>query len=159
MKKIFIGALSALALTGTAFSGFAPEAKAVLKMNFTAPFISDAGLANAAGSQHYFTVFVTSLPLEGLKVNIPNDMRILNGVTVEDGDGNAIAATTSIGEGTVDLTFEQPVEPDAYIEVRLDGVKMDKLGGFATYRVFGMWQSLEGNIPIGTARVRLRDSN
>jgi len=62
-----------------------------------------------------------------------------------------------IAEGTVDLTFEQPVEPDAYVEVRLDGVKMDRLGGFATYRVFGIWQDLNGTIPIGTARVRLRD--
>jgi len=82
MKKIFIGALSTLALTGSAFSGFVPEAKAVLKMNFTAPFVSDAGIVNAAGSRHYFRVFVTSLPLEGLKINIPNDMRILDGVTV-----------------------------------------------------------------------------
>ena len=128
-------------------------------MNFTAPFISDAGLANAAGSEHYFTVFVTSLPLEGFRVNIPNDMRILDGVMVEDQEGNAIAANAEIGEGTVSLTFDQPVEPETYLTVRLDGVEMDKLGGFAMYRVFGMWQDLDGTIPIGTARVRLRDES
>ena len=157
MKRIFVGALSALALTGTAISSFAPEAKAVLQMNFTAPFISNAGIADAAGKEHYFTVFVTSLPLEGFRVNIPNDMRILDGATVEDGDGNPIAASTNIGEGTVELAFDEPVEPDTYLTVRLDGVEMDKLGGFAMYRVFGMWEDLDGTIPIGTARVRLRD--
>lgn len=157
MKRIFIGALSALALTGTAISSFAPEAKAVLQMNFTAPFISNAGLANAAGSQHYFTVFVTSLPLEGFRVNIPNDMRILNGATVEDEDGNPIEANATIGEGTVELAFNEPVEPETYLTVRLDGVEMDRQGGFALYRVFGMWEDLDGTIPIGTARVRLRD--
>ena len=156
MKRIFVGALSALALSGTAIVGFSPEAKAVLQMNFTAPFISDAGLANAAGGEHYFTVFITSLPLEGFRVNIPNDMRILNGVTVEDAEGNPIVANATIGEGTVELAFNEPVEPETYLTVRLDGVEMDSQGGFALYRVFGMWQDLEGTIPIGTARVRLR---
>ena len=88
MKRIFVGALSALALSGTAIAGFTPEAKAVLQMNFTAPFISNAGVANAAGSKHYFTVFVTSLPIKGLRVDIPNDMRILEGAVVEDGNPN-----------------------------------------------------------------------
>ncbi len=157
MKRIFVGALSALALTGTAIAGFSPEAKAVLQMNFTAPFISNAGLANAAGNEHYFTVFITSLPLEGFRVNIPNDMRILNGATVEDAEGNPIAANATIGEGTVELTFDEPVEPETYLTVRLDGVEMDRQGGFALYRVFGMWEDLQDTIPIGTARVRLRD--
>ncbi|MEM8829302.1 MAG: hypothetical protein AAGE96_08095 [Cyanobacteria bacterium P01_G01_bin.19] len=159
MNKIFVGALSALALTSTTTLSFAPEAKAVLQMNFTAPFISNAGLANAAGTQHYFTVFITSLPLEGFRVNIPNDMRILKGATVEDAEGNSIAASTTIGEGTVEIDFDEPVEPETYLTVRLDGVEMDKLGGFAMYRVFGMWEDLNGTIPIGTARVRLRDES
>lgn len=159
MKRIFVGALSALALSGTAIAGFTPEAKAVLQMNFTAPFISNAGLGNAAGSEHYFTVYVTSLPLEGFRVNIPDDMRILNGATVEDAEGNPIAANATIDEGTVELAFDEPVEPETYLTVRLDGVEMDRLGGFAMYRVFGMWEDLESTIPIGTARVRLRDRN
>ena len=158
MKKTIVGTLSALAFT-SAISTYAPEAKAVLQMNFTAPFISNAGLANAAGSQHYFTVFVTSLPLEGFRVNIPKDMRILNGASVEDADGNVVSASTNIGEGTVELAFDEPVEPETYLTVRLDGVEMDKQGGFAMYRVFGMWQDLDGTIPIGTARVRLRSKN
>ena len=159
MKRIFFGALSALAVTGATMSSLVPEAKAVLQMNFTAPFISNAGLANAAGTEHYFTVFITSLPLEGFRVNIPNDMRILDGATVEDADGNPIAASSNISEGTVELAFDEPVEPETYLTVRLDGVEMDKLGGFAMYRVFGMWQDLDGTIPIGTARVRLRDES
>ena len=58
-------------------------------------------------TEHYFTVFITSLPLEGFRVNIPNDMRILNGATVEDAEGNPIAANATIGEGTVELTFDE----------------------------------------------------
>lgn len=156
MKKIFVGALSALALTGAVVSGFNSEAKAVLQMNFTAPFISNAGLASASQDEHFFTVFITSLPLEGLRVNIPNDMRILDDVTVEDDAGNAIAANANIGEGTVELAFNEPVQPETYLTVKLNGVEMDRAGGFAMYRVFGMWQDLDGTIPIGTARVRLR---
>lgn len=159
MKRIFISTLSALALSGAVIAGLTSEAKAVLQMNFTAPFVSDAGIANAAANQHYFTVFLTSIPLEGFRVNIPNDMRILNGVTVEDSDSNQIPANATIGEGTVELTFDEPVQPETYLTVKLDGVEMDSAGGFAMYRVFGMWSDLDGTIPIGTARVRLRDSN
>ena len=155
MKKIFVGALSTLAFTGAVVSGFASEAKAVLQMNFTAPFISNAGLASASRDEHFFTVFITSLPLEGLQVNIPNDMRILSDVTVEDDEGNEIAANANIGEGTVELAFNEPVQPETYLTVKLNGVEMDRSGGFAMYRVFGMWQDLDGTIPIGTARVRL----
>lgn len=157
MKKLLISAVSALTLTGVALFEFVPQAKATLQMNFTAPFISNAGVTNARGSEHYFTVFITSLPLEGFRVSIPEDMRILNGVTVEDSEGNAIPAEATIGEGTVELTFNEPVEPEAYLTVNLDGVEMDRQGGFAMYRVFGMWDGLDGTIPIGTARVRLRD--
>ena len=156
MKKIFASALSAIALTGAVVTGLSFKAEAVLQMNFTAPFISDAGLADAAGNEHYLTVFVTSLPLEGFRINIPDDMRILNGATVEDNQGNAITASTSIEEGTVELIFDEPVQPETYLTVKLDGVEMNRLGGFAMYRVFGMWEELDSTIPIGTARVRLR---
>lgn len=155
MKRIFVSALSAIALTGAIVSGFTTEAKAVLQMNFTAPFVSDAGTIDPSGNRHYFTVFVTSLPLEGLRINIPNDMRILEGATVEDDKGNTVLADATIGEGTVELAFNEPVQPETYLTVRLDGVEMDNLGGFAMYRVFGMWEDLDGTIPIGTARVRL----
>ncbi len=159
MKKLFVGTLSALAIAGVTLTGFSPKAEAVLQMNFTAPFISNSGLANAVGSEHYFTVFITSLPLEGLIVNIPNEMRILNGATVEDGDGNEIAAKVTTGEGTLELAFSEPVEPETYLTVKLDGVEVPTVGdgGFATYRVFGMWSGLDGTIPIGTAQVRLKD--
>ena len=159
MKKLLFGTLSAIALASAAVSGLSPQAKATLQMNFTAPFISNAGIANAAGSEHYFTVFVTSLPIEGLRVDIPNDMRILDGAVVEDGEGNQIAASTTTSEGTLELAFDEPVDPDAYLTVKLDGVEMDRQGGFAMYRVYGMWQDLDGTIPIGTARVRLRDKS
>ena len=157
MNKKVVSLLSALFLTGAISSGFSPQAKAVLQMNFTAPFISDAGLANALGSQHYFTVFVTSVPLEGFKVNLPNEMRVLEGVRVEDQNGGAIAAKTTINEGTVDLIFDRPVEPETYLTVKLDGVETDRTQSFVMYRVFGMWQDLDGTIPIGTARVGLRN--
>ena len=78
---------------------------------------------------------------------------------MEDADGNPIAATTNIGEDTVELAFDDAVEPETYLTVRLDGVEMDKQGGFGMYRVFGMWQDLNGTIAIGTARVRLRSED
>ena len=43
MKKIFVGTLSVLALSGAVIVGFTPEAKAVLQMDFTAPFALDTG--------------------------------------------------------------------------------------------------------------------
>ncbi len=162
MKKLFVGTLSALAVAGVTLTGFPPKAEAVLQMNFTAPFISNSGLANSAGSEHYFTVFVTSLPLEGLIVNIPNNMRILSGATVEDGDGNEIAANVTTGEGTIEIAFNEPVEPEAYLTIKLNGVEIPTTpsnGGLATYRVFGMWSGLDGTIPIGTAQVKLKDKS
>ena len=157
MNKIIVSTLSALTLTGAALVGFPSAAKAVLQMNFTAPFVSNSGVLDAVGRKHFFTVFVTSLPLEGLRVNIPNDMRILDGATIEDREGNSIAANVTMEEGTIQLAFDEPVQPETYLTVKLDGVEMDRSGGIVTYRVFGMWQDLNGTIPIGTAQVRLRD--
>ena len=82
-------------------------------------------------------------------------MRILSGVMVEDSDGNEIPANATIGEGTVELVFDEPVQLETYLTVKLDVVEMNLAGGFALYKVFGMWQDLDGTISISTARVRL----
>jgi Protein of unknown function (DUF2808) len=157
MKISLVSALSALAITNSALLGLLPMAKADVSMNFSAPFITNSGIANASGDKHYFTVSVTGLPIEGLRVNIPNEMRILEGATVVDRDGNEIPVNVTTTEGQLDLNFSQPIQPENDLTVRLAGVNMDRLGGSVIYRVLGMEKGLRGYIPIGTAVVRLRD--
>ena len=45
-------------------------------------------------------------------------MRILSGVMVENSDGNEIPANATIGEGTVELVFDEPVQLETYLTVR-----------------------------------------
>jgi hypothetical protein len=156
MKKSLVAALSAFTFASVALSVLPLKAKADISMNFTSPFISSSGIANALGDMHYFTVAVTGLPIEGLRVDLPNEMQILKGATIVDQNGKEVAANINNTEGRLDLSFSEPIQPETYLTVKLDGVQMPE-SGFVMYRVSRMEEGLQGNIPIGTARVRFRD--
>ncbi|MCA1991661.1 MAG: DUF2808 domain-containing protein [Coleofasciculus sp. S288] len=140
-------------------STIVPPAQAQMSFNFSAPFIADSGLIGASGSQHFITVAVTGHPLTDLMITLPNDMRVLEGIKITDQMGKEVAANVAVSTGSITINFPQPVAPDNFLKITLSGVKMDRAGGTAIYRVSAMKEGLVGQIPIGTAIVRLRETS
>jgi DUF917 family protein len=157
MKRTFTAILSGLAISVA--SGFGLNvnlpAMAQMTMHFSAPLITNSGLGDVLGEKHFITIAVTGFPLESLMITLPQDMRTLEGATVTDQNGQKIAANVAITQGSIALTFAQPVKPNNYLTVELTGVRMERQGGTAIYRVNSVNQGLPGTIPIGTAVIRL----
>lgn len=125
----------------------------------SAPFIVDSGLAGSSGDRHFITVAVTGFPLEQLTITLPDDMRTLEAAKVTNQMGKEIEANVAISKGIATLKFPKPVTPNEFLKVTLSGVRMDRQGGTALYRVSAINTGLAGTIPIGTAMVRLQDSS
>ncbi len=161
MKRAIAATLSGLAISvASGLSlGVNLPATAQMTMHFSAPFITNSGLADTLGESHFITVAVTGFPLESLMIALPNDMRTLAGATVTDQNGQKIAANVAIAQSSVSINFAQPINPNNYLTVELTGVKMDRQGGTAIYRVNSVNKGLPGTIPVGTAAIRLRDQS
>lgn len=157
MKSLVCGAVSALVLASTVLPSVVPAAQAQMRFNFSAPFITDAGIANAFGDTHYINVAVTGYPLTSLIIGLPNDMRVLKGAKVTDQMGKEVAVNVAASAGSITINFPQPVAPDNNLRVTLSGVKMESTGETVLYRVYAIKEGLKGELPLGTAMVRLRD--
>ena len=157
MKRSVIGTVSAFVLAGTAMSALGSVAQAQIRMNFSAPFVSDSGLVGASLNEHFFTVAVTGFPLETLFVELPDEMQTLGGATVTDSSGQEIESNVQISEGQLTIAFPQPIELDTYVTVNLNGVEMNRYGENVIYRVYAEKQGLTGPLPIGAAMVRVPD--
>jgi hypothetical protein len=155
MKRALTAILSGLAISIAGFSLNGMPAVAQMTMHFSAPSITNSGLGDVLGGKHFITIAVTGFPLESLTIILPQDMRSLEGATVTDQNGQKIAATVAIAQGSIALNFAQPVKPNNYLTVELTGVKMDRQGGTAIYRVSAVKQGLPGVLPIGTAVIQL----
>lgn len=161
MKRTLTAILSGLAISvasGFGLNGNLP-AMAQMTMHFSAPFITNSGLGDVLGDQHFITVAVTGFPLESLMINLPQEMRTLKGATVTDQNGQNVATKVAITQGSVTLNFAQPVKPNNYLTIDLTGVSMERQGGTAIYRLNSVNQGLTGTIPIGTAVIQLSDQS
>lgn len=155
MKNLIIGAVSSFVLASGVLPVVVPAAQAQMSFNFSAPFVSDSGIVGASGDMHFITVAVTGHPLTDLIITLPNDMRVLKGAKITDQTGKEVTSTVAVSTGSIAINFPQPVAPDNYIKVTLSGVEMDRQGGSAMYRVTARKEGLRGDLPIGTAIVRL----
>ncbi|AFY47816.1 Protein of unknown function (DUF2808) [Nostoc sp. PCC 7524] len=159
MKGLISGSLSALILTTTSTAIAAPvnyeqinsqpSSQVALKINV--PHITNSGIRN---NNHFIRVAVVGMSLQDLMISVPSQMERFNGVRVRDKSGMDIAAKIEISQGNVSIIFEQPVAPGNSVEVQFTGVKMavstDKI---LLYGVTAKRVGLEGEIPIGTARI------
>jgi hypothetical protein len=157
VKRLIYGGLSALILTTAVVPAIALKAEAQMRFNFSAPFIADSGIASANNDSHFINVAVTGYPLTSLTIALPGEMKSFRQVRITDQTGKEVTANVAISTGSVAINFPQPISPDNYIRVTLNGVEMSKAGQTVLYRVFAMKQGLMGDIPVGTAMVRVPD--
>lgn len=158
MKSLIYGGLSALILSTAVVPAIAPKAEAQMRFNFSAPFIADSGIASANKDSHFINVAVTGYPLTSLTIALPGEMKSVRQVRITDQTGKEVAANVAVSTGSVTINFPQPVAPENYIRVMLNGVEMNQVGETVLYRVFAMKQGLMGDIPVGTAMVRVPEN-
>ncbi|MBE9202481.1 hypothetical protein IQ218_02095 [Synechocystis salina LEGE 06099] len=154
-----IGTFSALAISLAFLSLANSPAQAQMTMRFTTPFVSDSGFVGAAGNTHFITLAVTGFTLESATISLPLDMARSINVKAFDPSGKEIPTTTKMSPGGITIDFNQPVNPDTYVRLQLSGVDMSRMGGRALYRVSTKLKGIDGDVPIGSAMVRLKDQS
>ncbi|MBW4522960.1 MAG: DUF2808 domain-containing protein [Scytolyngbya sp. HA4215-MV1] len=155
MKGYFAAGISALLLASTAaiVPVLTQPAQAQMRFNFTAPIIADSGIV---GTQHFIRVAVTGMALQDLMIALPQQMERYDKINVVDQAGKEIPANIKATKERVAITFTNPVPPDSYVEVKFTNVQMTTGGGeYLYYLVTGKRSGLQGEIPIGTAQVRV----
>ncbi|MBE9242012.1 hypothetical protein [Synechocystis salina] len=152
-----VSSLSALAVSIALlpFGDFPAEAQ--MTMHFTTPFVTDSGFVGAAGNMHYITLGVTGFSLKSATIGLPIDMERSIEVKAFDPNGMEILGTLKKSPGGITIDFNQPIDPNTYVRLQLSGVDMSRMGGRALYRVSTQLQGIEGEVPIGSAMIRLKD--
>lgn len=161
MKGLICSGLSALILT-TASAAIAAPAKydtqdlqspPSIALNYKVPHITNSGVRT---DTHFIGVEVVGMSLQDLMISIPNQMQSFKGIRVRDKSGRDIAAKTEINQRNLSIIFEQPVTSGNYVEVQFTGVRtIVPSNKTFLYGVTAKREGLEGEIPIGTARVDL----
>jgi hypothetical protein len=161
MKGLICGSLSAFILTTSASAMAAPakyesqnlQSPSSIALNYNVPHITNSGVKN---DTHFIKVEVLGMSLQDLMISIPIQMQRFQGVRVRDKSGMDIAAKTEINQSNLSIIFDQPVASGNTVEVQFTGVKTiapaDKI---LLYGVTGKRVGLQGDIPIGTARIDL----
>ncbi len=161
MKRFIYGGLTTLLLaTATLSPSFAtpapqPSTVALNSMvfNFTAPFISSSALLN---DNHVIRVMVVGMSLEDLMISIPPQMAKFSRVQVTDGAGKEVPAKITTSKGRVAIAFNQPVEAGRVLEVNISGVQVDReQGDTLLYGITAKRMGIQGDIPVGTARIQV----
>ncbi|MBX9257710.1 hypothetical protein H1Q63_27940 [Desmonostoc muscorum CCALA 125] len=167
MKGLIFGSLSALILTTSAAAIATPvkyqqsnsDTHTVSKIafNVNVPHITNSGARN---DTHFIRVAVVGMSLEDLMISLPSHMEHFNKVRITDQFGIEIAAKTEINKERVSINFDQPVNPGGSVEVEFIGVQrripFEKI---LLYGVTAKRVGLNGDIPIGTARVDIADKS
>lgn len=161
MKGFIYGGLTALMLTVATGAMAEPLTQGrgqnlstdSMVFNFNAPIITNSGVQN---SVHFIRVAVIGMTLQDLVVMTPSQMEKYETVRVIDQSGKEVASKVSRSDRRVAITFDQPVAPGGYLQVEFGGVRMGSLSDNSLfYGVTGQRAGIQGEIPIGTARIQL----
>ena len=160
MKNLMVKGLSALAIATSSFALMAPVVHAQISVGVSTPIVSDAGTLRR-GEDHFVEVSVNGeMPLSRLKI-VCVTFHELSGVSILDADtGEEIPASIDYGFETFTVTFDEPlatgtdvriVMADSRIQGRKDGLTVP-------YQVFATYPEIGGEIPIGTALIRIPEA-
>ncbi len=152
-----VSSLSALAISVALLPLANFPAQAQMVMRFTTPFVTDSGFVGAAGDMHYITLAITGFSVESATIGLPIDMGRSIEVRAFDPSGMEILSTLKKSSEGITIDFDQPVKPDTYVRLQLSGVDVSRMGGRALYRVSTKLLGIEGDVPIGSTMIRLKE--
>ncbi len=156
MKKLIYTGVFTLALTSLfspAWANGEPGDFRASHLLNSAALPSDASALNAI---HKFEVHVQGRPLAGLTIDLPEEVRISEGIEVKNKSGQKIPATVSINEKKATVAFSQPVDTEIKLLILMKGVNTPGYRGYAEtwqYRVYGNNVGLKEEIPLGLAQI------
>ncbi|MCC5635258.1 DUF2808 domain-containing protein [Nostoc sp. CHAB 5844] len=165
MKGLIYGSLSALILTTASTAIATPTNSQQLNSsslsqvayNVNVPSITNSGIKN---DTHFIKVSVLGMSLQDIMISLPNQMERFSNVRIVDESGQEIAAKTEITKERLSIIFDQPVASGTSLEVQLTGVQTKILDGrVLLYGVTAKRSGLQGEIPIGTARIDIPYKN
>ena len=160
MKNLVVRSLSALAIATSTFSLMVPVAQAQISVGVSTPIVSNAGTLNR-GNDHFVEVEVNGdMPLSRLKV-VCVTFHELSGVSVVDAStGDAIPFDVDYGFETFTITFEEPVAAGTDVRIIMADSRVQgrKDGLTVPYQIFATYPEIGGEIPIGTALIRIPEA-
>lgn len=165
VKGLIFGSLSALILTTSAAAVATPvkyqqsnsdtHTGYQIALSVNVPHITNSGARN---DTHFIRVAVVGMSLQDLMISLPSQMESFNKVRIVNQSGQEIAAKTETTKERVSITFDQPVNSGGSVEVQFIGVQrrvpFEKI---LLYGVTAKRVGLNGDIPIGTARIDIAD--
>ena len=165
MKRFIFGALSAVILTTSAAAIATPakseqlstQAQSHTASTISVPHITDSGVFN---STQFIRVAVDGMSVQDLMITLPYQMEHFDRVQIKDQSGREIAAKTQITKERLTITFDQPVAPGNSVEVLFTGVRTRvPVVRTLLYGVTAQRVGLQGDIPVGTARIDVLDQS
>ncbi|WP_427160415.1 hypothetical protein ACQFX9_01655 [Aliinostoc sp. HNIBRCY26] len=121
------------------------------------PHITNSGVRN---NTHFIRVAVVGMSLEDIMIALPSQMERFQEVKIRDKSGRDIAAKTELTNERLSITFDQPITSGNSLEVQFTGVQARTSSGrILLYGVTAKRTGLEGEIPVGTARVDIPDKS
>lgn len=153
MKRLMYA--SALALISVAF---APTAQAAgIAGNTRVPHVVSAtGSMNNGRFQpksYALKLHVIGRALSALAIDVPEQLRLSQQITVKDQAGKPLDATVIMNGQKAMIAFAQPIEPDTTIQINMDNARAltdDRIW------LFGLESRLVGlsaDIPLGVIRI------
>lgn len=160
MKNLVVRSLSVLAIATSTLSLVAPVVKAQISVGVSTPIVSDAGTLDR-GNDHFVEVSVNGdMPLSRLKV-VCVTFHELSGVKVVDAEtGAEIPASINYEFEAFTVTFDQPLAAGTDVRLVMEDSRVQgrKDGLTVPYQVFATYPEIGGDIPIGTALIRIPEA-
>lgn len=151
MKKIIYAAAFTFAISSTipVFAKSPSDAKFTHLGNSAA--LPDN--AQAYDATHKFDVHVQGKAVSKLMIESPEDVKITEGIEVNNKSGEKIPATVSINGKKATITFSEAVNPGTSLSIQMQGVMTPGYANTWHYSVSAKKVGIKEEIPLGLARV------
>ena len=113
--------------------------------------------AEAMTATYEIEVHVQGKPVEGLSIDIPSEIKIDDGIEVENSEGETIATEVSINDNRAQLTFSKPVVPETKLSISMKDVITPGYAEFWQFRVDAKVVGFKEEIPLGITQIMTYD--
>ncbi|HEY9849149.1 MAG TPA: DUF2808 domain-containing protein [Leptolyngbyaceae cyanobacterium] len=109
--------------------------------------------ASFQGATHQFKVHVQGNALLELLIDLPEEVRISNGIEVKNQSGQKVPATVSINNGKARVAFSSPVAPETKLSISMLGIETPGSDQTWQYQIYAKKVGLTAEIPLGLAQI------
>ncbi|OKH47619.1 hypothetical protein NIES2101_23125 [Calothrix sp. HK-06] len=110
--------------------------------------------AQFPGATHKFNVYVQGEAISELRIDLPEDIKIKQGIEVQNQSGKRIPTTVDINARKATLTFSEPIAAGNSILVMMNGIKTPGYQKTWHYPVYIKKVGMTEEIPLSLARVQ-----